>query len=99
MSSPARQRRLFYVLSLWFKKEGAHMKRLGLTLKQRVLLGLTVLVALLLTLAAFSWRDVHQNRETIERMVHLDARKVSLANSVSSRLARVSRELYVSSPG
>ena len=71
------------------------MKRLGLTLKQRVLLGLTVLVALLLTLAAFSWRDVHQNRETIERMVHLDARKVSLANSVSSRLARVSRELYV----
>ena len=28
------------------------MKRLGLTLKQRVLLGLTVLVALLLTLAA-----------------------------------------------
>jgi hypothetical protein len=44
MSSPARQRRLFYVLSLWFKKEGAHMKRLGLTLKQRVLLGLTVRV-------------------------------------------------------
>lgn len=71
------------------------MKRLGLTLKQRVLLGLTVLVALLLTLAAFSWHDVRQNRETIERMVHLDARKVSLANSVSSRLARVSRELYV----
>ena len=71
------------------------MKRLGLTLKQRVLLGLTVLVALLLTLAALSWHDVRQNRETIERMVHLDARKVSLANQITARLNAVARELYV----
>ena len=71
------------------------MNSTRLTLLQRVSLGIVLLMMLLLCLAGLGIHGLNQNRSTIDRMVRLDARKVSLANQITSRLNAVARELYV----
>lgn len=71
------------------------MKFTPLTLKQRVMLGIAALFALLLALAAAGWHGVRDNRATIERMAQVDARKVSLGNDVASILGQMATELYL----
>lgn len=57
------------------------MNQTRLTLLQTYCLGIVLLVMLLLSLAGLGIHGAaNQNRTTIDRMVRLDARKVSLAN-------------------
>ncbi len=76
-------------------KKGPAMNQTRLSLLQRVSLGIVLLMGLLLILAGLGLNGLDQNRKTIDRMVGQDARKVSLANQITSRLNAVARELYV----